>query len=104
MNYKGLPLWFHDPKECLCLFSCSSSCFVLRHNGPVFLTDSCFPGSHKLSQKRFSEKPEEPHAAAYFSLEVTLKKVKENMNIVISLIKSTPLFQASPSSHHFETQ
>ena len=31
------------------------------------LTDSCFPGSFKLSQKLFSEKPEESHAA-YFSL------------------------------------
>ena len=46
----------------------------------------------------------ESHAAACFSLEVTLKKVKENMNTVISLIKSTTLFQASPSSHHFEKQ
>ena len=36
MNYKGLPLWFYDPKECLCLFSCSSSCFLLRHNGPLY--------------------------------------------------------------------
>ena len=51
-NSKGLPLWFHDPKECLCLFSCSSSCFVLRHNGPlyfwrtpVFLEVTSFPRS-----------------------------------------------------------
>ena len=65
------------------------------------LTDACFPGSFKLSQKLFSEKPEESHAA-YFSLEI--KKVKENVNTVIYLIKSTPLFQSSLSSHHFEKQ
>ena len=69
------------------------------------LTDSCFPGGHNLSQKRFSEKPEVSHAA-FFSLEMTLKKSERKCEYsnIIYLIKGTPLFQASLSSNHFEKQ
>ena len=104
MNCKGLPLRFYDPKECLCLSSCSCFCFLLRHKGPfyvwrtpVFQEVTIFPRSVSRKKRKSLMLPSFPERWPW-------KKVKENVNTVIYLIKGTPLYQASLSSHHFEKQ